>query len=796
MGTGHAARVTTCAVSPDGAFFVSASVDHTLKMWDPSTGEEIRTLSGHPDEVLHCAVGPDRFVYSGGKAGPGFDAIVKIWDPETGGEVAGWQSQMGDIRGLIVSPAGDFVAAFAGMGWVEIRDPISGAERQRVDADPGLSGGSFVSSADGRFLAITDRRELIVADPTTGERFHTFRNPDYGKQPFAITPNGESIVFLQKDSGWTVGNVGLGDTRPVEGGGYFSRCVISPDGTLTAGTFQEKTQEYSSLTGAEVRKIGNAEIHIRETDSGTLVREIDLGNEEATVCAFSPDGSLIYVAGAESLRVFDVQSGEEAGSIPLEAETTCMAVHPARPIVALGDAVGGFHVLDLGIDLERIIVTPTNRGAGTETQIRCPACYGVFSLTNSTDTDCPACRTPLRVNPFVLTLRETPSRPATTPGPTTPAAAPASARPAATTPEPAPTPTSPERPAKPPPSRGEVTEEINAILRDEMAEAGVQLDNYPQEVAQKILVGALAQAIENTVDAAGERLDAGQKRQALAMRQTAGPPEVIEFLYGVAPDLDVLGSLRAGLRKAFPQWASPGGRGKIYLSLGDQAKALALFEEQEELSRRTNDPAGLAEAMGNRGVLVRAGGDVTGALALHEEEARLFREIGDRRGLARSLGNRGLCLRAAGRDDEAMQAFKEKETIDREVDDPAGIARALGNQAEIIGNRGDIDTALRLLEDAAQHCRAASDWEQLAASLAGRGVFLMQAGRADEGVAIMEEAHGVATEHGLAQLAQQIEAFRLMLTQASGGSTLFPAATVRQDEPEEKKRGWFKRKRR
>ena len=44
---GHTAGVNGCAVSPDGAFIVSASGDNTLKVWDARSGEARLTLQGH-----------------------------------------------------------------------------------------------------------------------------------------------------------------------------------------------------------------------------------------------------------------------------------------------------------------------------------------------------------------------------------------------------------------------------------------------------------------------------------------------------------------------------------------------------------------------------------------------------------------------------------------------------------------------------------------------------------------------------------------------------------------------------
>jgi WD domain, G-beta repeat len=76
----HSAGVNGCAVSPDGAFIVSASYDRTLKVWDAYSGEARLTLQGHSDWVNGCAVSPDgAFIVSASS-----DTTLKVWDTRMG----------------------------------------------------------------------------------------------------------------------------------------------------------------------------------------------------------------------------------------------------------------------------------------------------------------------------------------------------------------------------------------------------------------------------------------------------------------------------------------------------------------------------------------------------------------------------------------------------------------------------------------------------------------------------------------------------------------------------------------
>ena len=90
--TGHAAWISSVAISPDGRWVVSGAGDKTIKIWDAETGKELTNISGHTMEITTCAFSPDGSRILSGEGSIVIpergDNTLKIWDINTKKELA------------------------------------------------------------------------------------------------------------------------------------------------------------------------------------------------------------------------------------------------------------------------------------------------------------------------------------------------------------------------------------------------------------------------------------------------------------------------------------------------------------------------------------------------------------------------------------------------------------------------------------------------------------------------------------------------------------------------------------
>jgi WD40 repeat protein/class 3 adenylate cyclase len=147
------------AFSPDGRYLVSGDDgDKALIVWDAETLERRGELRGHSDVIQDVAFAPDGTVVTAS-----WDGTAKIWDLDTRRELATLRGHSGAILGVAVSPDGTDVATGSIDGTTKLWDLASGREKLTL-FDHDLVVNAVAFSPDGRFLASVSGDGTVALD--------------------------------------------------------------------------------------------------------------------------------------------------------------------------------------------------------------------------------------------------------------------------------------------------------------------------------------------------------------------------------------------------------------------------------------------------------------------------------------------------------------------------------------------------------------------------------------------------------------------------------------------------------
>jgi hypothetical protein len=145
--TGHAGRVYSVAIAPDGAQVLTASLDKTARVWRPD-GTPVSILAGHEDRIYRAAFSPD----GGWMLTASRDGSIRLWrtpdgsppdgvGPQVQQEFLPLRAALGGVAAAVFSPDGHYIAGAywenAAMLWRIWRDggEVSEAMRRRWGPD-------------------------------------------------------------------------------------------------------------------------------------------------------------------------------------------------------------------------------------------------------------------------------------------------------------------------------------------------------------------------------------------------------------------------------------------------------------------------------------------------------------------------------------------------------------------------------------------------------------------------------------------------------------------------------------
>ena len=256
---GHTDFVNTALFSPDGTKVLTASDDHTAKIWDATSGVLLADLKGHTGRIHTVQFSPD------GKTivTAALDNTPKIWDATTG-------NLLTDLKGHT--------------DWIE-------------DVQFSPDGKKIVTAADDSTIKIWDAATGIILINIKDNKGGNYRIRILSTQ---FSPNGEKIITVSSDGTAKVWEVATGN------------ILINIKG--------QNSWAYSaqfSLDGKKIISVSkDSSVKLWHAETGILITNLFKHIKPLWDFRFSPDGKkIVAISPDTTVKIFDAITGNLLGNL-------------------------------------------------------------------------------------------------------------------------------------------------------------------------------------------------------------------------------------------------------------------------------------------------------------------------------------------------------------------------------------------------------------------------------------------------------------------------------------------------
>jgi WD40 repeat protein len=266
---GHELAVLAVAVSPDSNYVATGSRDKSAKLWELSTGREVRSFLGHQFSVNSLDFSSDgKYLITGNG-----DQTAKIWEVATGKEILSIHPDQERLTDVVFDPKGKF------------------------------------------FLTVGFGRKAVVWEFPSKKKLKEFPADGYagssGGINLAISPNSEwlaigednSVAHVYKTATWEKA-FKLDFSEYSSCGGCYTDVNFSPDNRYLLKT------------------TNRGEAALYDLKTGTLVKRYRKKVEDVSSGVFSRDGKQVAICTKKEVTLYNTQSGDSIKSInpKIEAE--------------------------------------------------------------------------------------------------------------------------------------------------------------------------------------------------------------------------------------------------------------------------------------------------------------------------------------------------------------------------------------------------------------------------------------------------------------------------------------------
>jgi WD40 repeat protein len=288
------------AYAPDGKAIAACEWGEFIRLWDTSTGKEIRRFRPAKGGIDVFAFSPDgKMLVSGDFSSP----ELRVWSVTTGKELRRVTTEAGGVRAVAFAPDGKTFAAATRKKSILLWDPASWETKGQL---PGHGDGttSIAFLPDNKTLISGGSDNTIRwQDVTTGREVRRLDRDVEHVYDLAVSPDGKTLAGVSFHTLYLWGAETAGEISRTRLCQEYSswQLAFSPDGRVLA------------CAGSVER--GKHKVLFFEAATGRELRRWD-EDRYTTNLAYSPDGKVLAQTSAGMIRLRDVKTGKPVVEVP------------------------------------------------------------------------------------------------------------------------------------------------------------------------------------------------------------------------------------------------------------------------------------------------------------------------------------------------------------------------------------------------------------------------------------------------------------------------------------------------
>ncbi len=322
---GHTSGVNAVDISPDSRFYLTGSLDYTVKIWDKG-GDEMRTLAGHTKNVRAVSFSPiskedpvgGKYILSGSN-----DNTAILWD-FLGVQLGKFTEpgDQGEITSVAFSPIGRemVVGSKSGNAWL-LDDTCKGILKFQHKKE--VSSVAFSPNGDFILTGCKDKTALLWKRKDASRPVRIFSGHTEAVLSAVFSKTGDTILTGSADGTAILWKLTGEKIRTFQHAGELRSVAISPDGqkiitgnaegTIKVWNLADKESKSMKLYDRELRTLkisadgqqmlSGSSVHpaakVSKLD-GSIIHTLKGHTNGITALALSPDGASLLVAHEDS----------------------------------------------------------------------------------------------------------------------------------------------------------------------------------------------------------------------------------------------------------------------------------------------------------------------------------------------------------------------------------------------------------------------------------------------------------------------------------------------------------------